>query len=179
MVNKGPVIFGVGAILAALGFLLGRKPPAEAAPPEEIPEEAPEEAPEKAPPEEAPPEVPNTVSVYIKNPPAGADFWSLSLTDRDITTSLRFVGYNGKDRLDLDEVAVFKIPSGLNFPLLITALSISQWKVVGESVRHLYEIQSFRPYKYDFDKMAYGDEPDPNYRNITIPDYGTYYLEPK
>ena len=40
--TKGPIILGIGAVLAALGFLLGRKP-AEAAPEEEIPEEAPYE----------------------------------------------------------------------------------------------------------------------------------------
>jgi len=39
MANKGPIILGVGAALAALGFLWGRKPPAEAAPEEEVPEE--------------------------------------------------------------------------------------------------------------------------------------------
>ena len=45
MPNKGPIILGIGAALAAAGLLLRRKKPAEAAPtaPGEIPEEAPYE----------------------------------------------------------------------------------------------------------------------------------------
>jgi len=47
--EKGPIILGIGAALAALGFLLGRKP-SKAAPEEEIPEEeVPEEIPEEEP----------------------------------------------------------------------------------------------------------------------------------
>ncbi|GAJ24994.1 unnamed protein product, partial [marine sediment metagenome] len=39
----------------------------------------------------------------------------------------------------------------------------------------LYEMQSFRPYLWDFDEMEWSDIPDPSYKEAFIPDYGSYY----
>jgi len=163
--NKGPIILGIGAALAAVGLFLKGKP-AKAAPPGEVPEG---EIPEA-----------NTVEVYLKNPPADATTWWLALVDRDVNqmqeaTALHEV--SGKDQLEIDEVAVFQIPSGTRFPLYIMALQIAKWNIDKTALTMLYEIQSYRPYKYDFDTRAYTGGPDPSYRNITIPDYGVFYLE--
>ncbi|MBA7531294.1 hypothetical protein ES705_23506 [subsurface metagenome] len=69
----------------------------------------------------------NIVTVELKNPPIDAENWSLSLTDWDITTLIRFVGWNGKERLNIAEVATFEIPSGLTLPLRIVSLQITKW----------------------------------------------------
>jgi len=117
------------------------------------------------------------VAVALRNPPSEATTWSLTLLDWDITTPIYFVGRNGKDRLDITEAATFEIPSGLKFPLRILALSISKWiDFYGTpALKHLYEMQSFRPYLWDWDKGDWGDIPDPNYREVFIPEYGSFY----
>ncbi|GAI84208.1 unnamed protein product, partial [marine sediment metagenome] len=67
------------------------------------------------------------VTIELKNPPGEAENWSLSLTDWDITVPIRFIGWNGKERLDIAEAATFEIPSGLNFPLCVISLQITKW----------------------------------------------------
>ena len=116
------------------------------------------------------------VTVSLKNPPSGGTMWSISLIDWDVTAIIDFVGYNGKERLDIDEVAVFEIPSGWNFPLRVV-LSVKKWKddIVGGTIQYLYEVQSYRPFLWDWDKMDWGDEPDPTYREVFIPSFGSYY----
>ncbi len=177
MVSKGPIILGIGAAIAAAGLLFRKGKPSEATP-EDIPGETPEETPE-----ETPGEVPgNTVTVSLKNPPPGATMWSVSLMDRDVNqiqeaTLIREA--SGKDRLNIDEVAVFDIPSGTQFPLYILMLQITKWNADQTALTSLYEMQSYRPYQYDFATSSYTGAPDPSYRNMTIPDYGAFYLEPK
>ena len=115
------------------------------------------------------------VDVALRNPPSEATMWSLTLTDWDITVPIRFTGWNGKERLDIEEAAIFEIPSGLTFPLRILSLQITKWNEARTALIVLYEIQSFRPYLWDWDKGDWGDEPDPAYREVFIPDYGSYY----
>ncbi len=119
----------------------------------------------------------NIVTVELRNPPSEAENWSLTLLDWDITTPIYFVGRNGKDRLDIAEVATFEIPGGLTLPLRIMSLQITKWNEAKTALIVLYEFQSFLPYLYDFDKMEYGDEPDPSYREIFIPELGSYYYD--
>ena len=113
------------------------------------------------------------VIVGLRNPPSGATMWTLTLTDWDITVPIREI--SGKDRLDIAEAATFEIPSGLKFPLRILALQITKWNEARTALIVLYEIQSFRPYLWDWNKGDWGDEPDPAYREVFIPGYGSYY----
>ncbi len=117
----------------------------------------------------------NIVTVELRNPPIDAENWSLTLLDWGITVPIYFIGRNGKDRLDIAEVATFEIPGGLTLPLRIMSLQVTKWNEAKTALIVLYEIQSFLPYLYDFDKMEYGDEPDPSYREVFIPDLGSYY----
>ena len=115
------------------------------------------------------------VIVGLRNPPSEATMWSLSLADWDITTPIRFIGWNGKSRLDIAEAATFEIPSGLKFPLRILALQLTKWKIVGEVLQQVYYVQSFRPYLWDWDKGDWSDEPDPTYKEVFIPEFGSYH----
>jgi len=113
------------------------------------------------------------VTVALKNPPSEAENWSLKLTDWDVTAPIREI--SGKDMLDITEAAAFEIPGGLEFPLRVLSLQITKWAEDGESLIVLYEIQSYRPYLWDFDLMDWSDVPDPSYREVFIPEYGSYY----
>ena len=232
---KGPIILGIGAALAAAGLLLRKGKPREAIP-EEEPKYIPEEEEEVLPPPYVPPEeeeeyVPEeiipeaevpvlayTVKVNLKNPPADATVWQLYLTDKNVTAPIRPI--DDKDYYAIDEAIIFKVPSGLEFPLLITNMQLMKWKdgIEGSVLQVVYYVQSFRPYAAFTTGMT-GEEvvqhyggavalsedggpypgagesaaayyarveawavnglPEPTYRNITIPDYGTYYFEPK
>ena len=149
MANKGVLALGAG--LAGLGAWLLFRKKAEAAPP--VPE--------------------NAVGVMLRNPPSEATMWSLSLVDWDVTTHIRWI--NTEDRLTFEDQAIFEIPGGINFPLRVMALQITRWNEAGTALIVLYEIQSFRPFLYDFDLSKYGDDPDPSYKDVFIPDYGSYY----
>ncbi|GAI75706.1 unnamed protein product, partial [marine sediment metagenome] len=109
------------------------------------------------------------VTVQLINPPIGAENWSLSLTDWDITVPIRFVGWNGKERLDIAEVATFEIPGGLTLPLRVLSLQITKWNEAKTALIVLYEMQSYRPYLWDWDENDWSDEPDPSYREVFIP----------
>ena len=115
-----------------------------------------------------------TVTVALRNPPSDAENWSLSLCDWDITTVIRFIGWNGKDRLVMAEAATFEIPSGLKFPLRVVFLQLTKWKVPGEVLQQVYYVQSFRPYLWDWDKSEWSSTPDPTYKEVFIPEYGNY-----
>lgn len=115
------------------------------------------------------------VAVALRNPPSDATMWSLSLCDWDITVPIRFVGWNGKERLDIAEAATFEIPSGLKFPLRILALQLTKWNEARTALIQLYYVQSFRPYLWDWDKGDWSDEPDPTYKEVFIDEYGSYY----
>ncbi len=179
--SKGPIILGIGAALAVAGLLFRKGKPGEAAPEGEIPEEElPGDIPEEQLPEDIPQEgLPaNTVMVSLKNPPAGATMWSLGLTDKNVTISIKPI--DDKDRYAIDETIVFEIPDGVAFPLLITHMQLTRWNPGGTALLVIYEIQSFRPYKYDFGLAAYDpSQPDPSYRDLSIPGYGDFFFEPK
>ena len=117
----------------------------------------------------------NEVTIQLKNPPIEATMWSLTLTDWDITVAIREI--SGKDRLDIAEAATFEIPSGLKFPLRVVSLQITKWREDGEALIQLYYAQSMHPYLWDFDIGDWSDEPDPYYREIFIPDLGSYYFD--
>ncbi len=147
--KKGLVALGLGAIGLGAVLLFGRK--AEA----------------------APPVAEDEVGVMLRNPPSGATMWSIKLTDWDITYPLHW--NSTEDRLTFEDQAVFEIPGGINFPLRVMALQITKWNEAGTALIVLYEIQSHRPFLYDWDLSKYGDDPDPGYRDVFIPDYGSYY----
>ncbi len=107
------------------------------------------------------------VVIGLISPPGEAQKGSITLTDWDITGAIR--ESRGKDRLDIAEVAALEIPSGVAFPLRVVALQITRWNEDRTALIVLYEVQSFRPIK------PFDDEPDPNYREVFIPDYGSYY----
>ncbi|GAH38094.1 unnamed protein product, partial [marine sediment metagenome] len=145
--EKAPMVLGIGAALAGV-FLLFRK---------------------KKPPLPEPPET--GVVVGLMNPPSEAENWSLTLTDWDITVPIRFIGWNGVERLDITEPAAFEIPSGLTFPLRVVSLQLTKWNEARTALIVLYEVQSYRPYLWDFDIMDWSDEPDPSYKEVFIPNY--------
>ena len=153
MANKGVLALGAG-IMGLGAFLLFREK-AEAAPP--LPEESPE----------------NTIGVMLRNPPNEATMWSLSLCDWDFTVSIKWV--NTEDRLTFEDQALFEIPSGISFPLRVVALQLTRWNEAGTALQQIYYVQSFRPFLYDWDLSQYGDDPDPTYKDVFIPDYGSYY----
>ncbi len=117
------------------------------------------------------------VTIQLRNPPPEAENWSLTLTDWDMTVPIHFVGWNGKERLDIAEAATFEIPEGLNFPLRVAFLQLTKWNEARTALIQLYYAQSMHPYLWDWDKMDWGDEPDPDYRELFIPDLGSYYFD--
>lgn len=112
------------------------------------------------------------VVVGLINPPSEATMWQLVLTDWDITVPIHQIG--GIARLDVAEPITFEIPDGVQFPLRVISLQVTKWNPEGTALIVLYEIQSYRPYKWDWDKGDWGDEPDPSYREVFIPEYGSY-----
>ena len=149
--KKGAIVLGIGALFGGLLLLFRKGKPALAEPP------------------------PNGIVVALWNPPKEATMWSLSLTDWDITVPIRFIGWNGEERLDITEPATFEIPSGMMFPLRIMSLQLTKWNPEGTALIVLYEVQSYRPYLWDFDEMEWSDIPDPSYKEAFILDYGSYY----
>jgi len=147
--SKAPMVLGIGAALAGVFLLFRKKKPALPEPP------------------------PGGVVVGLWDPPYEAELWQLVLTDWDITVAIHQVG--GLALLDITEPVTFEIPSGVTFPLRIVSLQVSKWNEAGTALIALYEIQSFRPYQWDFEIGGWSDIPDPNYRDVFIPDYGSYY----
>ncbi|MBA7699438.1 hypothetical protein ES703_108134 [subsurface metagenome] len=111
--------------------------------------------------EEVPPE--RSVTITLKNPPTGAEHWNMSVMDWDFTESVQWT----KERDNIGDSAVFEIPEGWKFPLTIV-LQILKWKPeTNETVlQQLYYVQSYR-------EEVWG-EPAPWYKEIFIPDYGSY-----
>ena len=146
--RKAPMVLGIGAALAGVFLLFRKKKPTLPEPPAD------------------------GVVVGLLNPPSGGTMWTMVLTDWDITIPIREI--SGKERLDIAEAAAFEIPSGAMFPLRVVSLTITRWKdgVVGGTVQQLYSVQSYRPIKPFTD-----DEPDPTYKEVFIPDYGSFYYD--
>ena len=117
----------------------------------------------------------NIVTVELRNPPSEATFWHLVLTDWDMTVAIDEA--SGKDRLDITEVATFEIPGGLVLPLRVASLQITKWNEDMTALIQLYYAQSMHPTLWDWDNMEYGDEPDPTYKEVFIPELGSYYFD--
>ncbi len=147
--EKAPMVLGIGAALAGVFLLFRKKKPALPEPPAD------------------------GVVVGLWNPPSGAEVWQLVLTDWDVTVAINQVG--GIALLDIAEAVPFEIPEGVVFPLRVVSLQVSRWNEDRTALIVLYEVQSFRPFKFDFDLGEFGDEPDPSYKEVFIPDYGRYY----
>ena len=113
------------------------------------------------------------VTVTLKHPPSGANKWQMSIID---DPGLRIMSWGGDDHGNIEETAAFELPSDWLFPLSIAITVFYEYMEYGGQwhAKQLYSAQSFRPYKWDFDLGAYGDEPDPTYRAVFIPDYGDY-----
>jgi len=147
--KKGAIVLGIGALLGGLFLIFRKGKPALAEPP------------------------PNGIVVALWNPPKEAEVWQLVLTDWDITVPIPEV-FGGGTR-DIAFASTFDIPSGVNFPLRVRSLQVSKWNEDKTAIIVLYEVQSFHPFLWDWDKFDWGDEPDPSYREVFIPDYGSYY----
>lgn len=115
------------------------------------------------------------VTIGLRNPPDQSDCWQLALTDWNIITLIRDL--SGRDYLDIGEVAAFDIPDGLMFPLRIVRLQIWKWNEDRTALIQLYFIQSMHPTLWDWDIGAYGDVPDPTYREVFIQSPGDYYFD--
>ncbi|MBU1067294.1 hypothetical protein KKE60_05875 [Patescibacteria group bacterium] len=148
--KKGAIVLGIGALLGGLFLIFRKGKPALAEPP------------------------PNGVVVALWNPPSEAEVWQLVLTDWDVTVAIHQIG--GLALLDVAEPITFEIPNGVQFPLRVVSLQVSKWNEARTALIVLYEMQSFRPYLWDFDAFDWSDIPDPSYREAFIPDYGSYYF---
>ena len=147
--KKGLIVLGIGGFLGALLLIFRKRKPALPEPP------------------------PSGIVIGLWNPPSGATMWQLVLCDWDITVAIHQIG--GLATLDVSEPIAFEIPSGVQFPLRIVSLQISKWNEARTALIVLYEMQSFRPYLWDFDENEWSDMPDPSYREAFIPSLGSYY----
>lgn len=115
---------------------------------------------------------PTDVIVSVLNPPAGAELWQLALTDWNISVPLHKSG--GGEHIAITEAATFEIPDGLTLPLRVVSLQIVKWNPDHTAVIQLYYVQSMHPTLWDWDLGAYGNVPDPTYREAFIPGIGEY-----
>ncbi len=117
--------------------------------------------------------VPTTVAISLKNPPSGANKWQMMVVDWDIAYGLSW-GATARD--NLAEIAIFDIPIEWSFPLRVIIGIFYQWQEAGEwHSRQLYSVESLHEYLWDWKTGEYTGDPDPSYREIFIPDYGSYY----
>lgn len=114
------------------------------------------------------------VEVTLKNPPSGAELWQLALCDWSITVPIYQIG--GLAHVGVAEPITFEIPSGVTFPLRVLTLQVSKWNADKTALIVLYEMQSYMPYLWDFDKMEWSTTPNPTYRGVFIPSLGSYYF---
>jgi len=144
------MVLGIGAGLVTGGLLLFRKgKPALPEPP------------------------PNGIVAGLWNPPKEATMWSLVLTDWNITVTI--YERSGVASLYITDIAIFEIPSEVEFPLRVASLQITKWNEYQTALIQLYYIQAIHAYLWDWDTGDWGDEPDPTYREAFIPNYGSYY----
>jgi len=123
----------------------------------------------------APPSPIGSVTVTLKNRPSGAELWQLILCDWGVTVAIHQTG--GLALVDVAELIAFEIPSGAEFPLRIVSLQVSRWNEDKTALIVLYEMQSFRPYLWDFDKMEWSTTPDPSYREVFLDAFGSSYYD--
>ncbi len=112
------------------------------------------------------------LTVELKNPPVGAELWQLVLTDWNMSIPIYALNVG---LINSAEISTFEIPDGLIWPLRVVALQIVKWNLEHTAIIQLYYAQSWHPTLWDWDLNDYGDEPDPNYREIFIPALGDYY----
>lgn len=96
------------------------------------------------------------VTVYLKNPPSGANKWQMLVIDWDFTKSISW-GVLAHD--NIGEPAIFDIPPGWKLPLKVSIGIYEEWQENGEwHARQLYRVQSYHPnedYRELF--LRYGD----------------------
>lgn len=117
---------------------------------------------------ELPEAPPNGVVVALLNPPSGANKWQIRIID---DVGLKTMVWGVDDHGNIEKAAVFELSPDWLFPLMVDIRVYQEWQEDGEwSARQLYYVQSHRPIK-----PFTIDEEDPNYREVFIPDYGSYY----
>lgn len=124
------------------------------------------------PPLPEPPEM--SVVVGLLKPPSGANKWQIRIID-DVGLKTLVWGADAHD--NIKDAATFELSPDWLFPLSVDITVSYQWQEDGEQwhSRQLYRAQSIWPYLWDFDKMDWGDEPNPYYKEIFIDEYGSYY----
>ncbi len=128
---------------------------------------------------QAAPSAGGEITVSLKNQPAEAELWQLILLDWGITAAIDPINEPlvPAHHIDIAETAIFEIPSGVQFPLRIQSLQITKWNEARTALIVLYEMQSWHPYLWDFDKNDWGDEPDPIYKEAFIIAFGHSYFD--
>ena len=115
------------------------------------------------------------LTIKLKNPPSGAELWFLVLCDWAMTIPIHFVGWESKQNLGIAEAATFEVPAGISYPLRVVALQITKWNETKTALIQLYYVQSMHPNQYDWDTGTFTGPLDPTYRDLFIPQLGSYY----
>jgi len=120
-------------------------------------------------------ELPSALTVKLANSPQDSNLWQIGVCDWDIAVSLGQWGFEGENPPDnITLTAEFEVPAGVYLPLRITHLSVFKWNVEHTALIGLYEIQSMHELQWDWDAEAYTGDPDPSYRDVSIPAPGNY-----
>ncbi len=130
-------------------------------------------APPPAPPAPIPPPGPSQVQVRLQNAPADATKWQFTITDQ---TAAEALGWGIQDQDNISGVAVFDIPDSWVAPYRVVQLTLYKAILFGgePANEQLYYMQSWRPFLWDWDLSDWSTDPDPTYRDITIPGPGLY-----
>lgn len=100
------------------------------------------------------------VVVGLLNPPSGANKWQIRIVD-DVGLKTLAWGVDAYD--NIKDAAIFELSPEWLFPLMVDISIYEQWQENGEwHSRQLYRAQSIWPYI-------------PNYLEVFIPEYGSYY----
>lgn len=113
------------------------------------------------------------VVVGLLNPPSGANKWQIRIID---DVGLKTLAWGVAAHGNIDDVAIFELSPEWLFPLAVDIGVYHSWQENGEwHAQQLYRVQSQHPYLWDFDKMKWSNIPDPTYKEVFIPEYGSYY----
>ncbi len=114
------------------------------------------------------------LTVELKNPPAGATGWELSITDWNASAVLHWgISVPG----NILEVASFDVPESWTPAYRVVALQVMYPTPGNPAARTvLYYMQSWRPFLWDWDLWDWSTEPDPTFRNSFIPGAGDYFF---
>ncbi|MBA7695672.1 hypothetical protein ES703_104305 [subsurface metagenome] len=114
------------------------------------------------------------VVVGLLNPPSRANKWQIIIID-DVGIETLIWGIDAHG--NIEDAAIFELSPDWLFPLSVDIVIYEEWQENAEwHARQLYRVQSLHPYLWDFDKMEWSDIPDPDYKEVFIPDYGSYYF---